>query len=179
MRVSWFHSVTLCNSRYGQSLCCPLWYIPNPWMDFHGVWYWHWVHSDLCVKLYLHSIYVFVAATVPLLKYFLSFYGNFMNTNNNPVEISAENIKRFPVFMSLSQRLVYSSSTFLQHDSKYPPGYIALYSAYEYTSLTHGAEPFFRSCQLCSFFIASGVGLSPLYCGHFWPIVPAPEDRWG
>jgi hypothetical protein len=29
------------------------------------------------------------------------------------------------------------------------------------------------------FFIASGVGLSPLYCGHFWPIVPAPDDRWG
>jgi hypothetical protein len=28
-------------------------------------------------------------------------------------------------------------------------------------------------------FIASGVGLSPLYCGHFWPIVPAPDDRWG
>ncbi|PNF15619.1 hypothetical protein B7P43_G15976 [Cryptotermes secundus] len=26
-------------------------------------------------------------------------------------------------------------------------------------------------------FIASGVGLSPLYCGHFWPIVPAPDDR--
>jgi hypothetical protein len=24
------------------------------------------------------------------------------------------------------------------------------------------------------FFTASGVGLSPLYCGHFWPIVPAP-----
>jgi hypothetical protein len=24
------------------------------------------------------------------------------------------------------------------------------------------------------FFIASGVGLSSLYCGHFWPIVPAP-----
>jgi hypothetical protein len=23
------------------------------------------------------------------------------------------------------------------------------------------------------------VGLSPLYCGHFWPIVPAPDDRWG
>jgi type IV secretory pathway VirB3-like protein len=22
------------------------------------------------------------------------------------------------------------------------------------------------------FFIASGVGLSPLYCGHFWPVVP-------
>jgi hypothetical protein len=19
----------------------------------------------------------------------------------------------------------------------------------------------------------------PLYCGHFWPIVPAPDDRWG
>jgi hypothetical protein len=29
------------------------------------------------------------------------------------------------------------------------------------------------------FFIASGVGLSPLYCGHFWPIVPAPDDRRG
>jgi hypothetical protein len=29
------------------------------------------------------------------------------------------------------------------------------------------------------FFIASGVGLSPLYCGHFWPIVPAPDDRCG
>jgi hypothetical protein len=29
------------------------------------------------------------------------------------------------------------------------------------------------------FFVASGVGLSPLYCGHFWPIVPAPDDRWG
>jgi hypothetical protein len=27
------------------------------------------------------------------------------------------------------------------------------------------------------FLIASGVGLSPLYCGHFWPIVPAPDDR--
>jgi hypothetical protein len=26
------------------------------------------------------------------------------------------------------------------------------------------------------FFIASGVGLSALYCGHFWPIVPAPDD---
>jgi hypothetical protein len=29
------------------------------------------------------------------------------------------------------------------------------------------------------FFIASGVGLGPLYCGHFWSIVPAPDDRWG
>jgi hypothetical protein len=26
-------------------------------------------------------------------------------------------------------------------------------------------------------FIASGVGLSPLHCGHFWPNVPAPDDR--
>jgi hypothetical protein len=26
-------------------------------------------------------------------------------------------------------------------------------------------------------FIFSGVELSPLYCGHFWPIVPAPDDR--
>jgi hypothetical protein len=24
----------------------------------------------------------------------------------------------------------------------------------------------------CSVYIASGVGLSALYCGHFWPIVP-------
>jgi hypothetical protein len=29
------------------------------------------------------------------------------------------------------------------------------------------------------FFITSGVGLSPLYCGHFWHIVPALDDRWG
>jgi hypothetical protein len=29
-----------------------------------------------------------------------------------------------------------------------------------------------------SFFLfANGVGLSPLYCGHFWHIVPAPDDR--
>jgi hypothetical protein len=27
--------------------------------------------------------------------------------------------------------------------------------------------------------IASGMGLNPLYCGHFWPIVPAPDDRLG
>jgi hypothetical protein len=27
------------------------------------------------------------------------------------------------------------------------------------------------------YFIANGVGLSPLYYGHFWPIVPAPDDR--
>jgi hypothetical protein len=24
---------------------------------------------------------------------------------------------------------------------------------------------------------ANGVGLIPLHCGHFWPIVPAPDDR--
>jgi hypothetical protein len=35
-----------------------------------------------------------------------------------------------------------------------------------------------RSCEYV-FFIASGVGLSPLYCGHFSPIAPAPDDRWG
>jgi hypothetical protein len=29
------------------------------------------------------------------------------------------------------------------------------------------------------FFIANVVGLSPLHCGHFWPIVRAPDDRWG
>jgi hypothetical protein len=28
-------------------------------------------------------------------------------------------------------------------------------------------------------FIASWVGLSPLYCGDFWPIVPARDDRRG
>jgi hypothetical protein len=28
------------------------------------------------------------------------------------------------------------------------------------------------------FFIARGVGLSPLHCGHFWPMAPAPDDRW-
>jgi hypothetical protein len=32
-----------------------------------------------------------------------------------------------------------------------------------------------EDCRI--FFIASGVGLSPLYCGHYWPIVPAPDDR--
>jgi hypothetical protein len=36
---------------------------------------------------------------------------------------------------------------------------------------------YFRNISLL--FIASGVGVSPLYCGHFWPIVPAPDDRWG
>jgi hypothetical protein len=23
------------------------------------------------------------------------------------------------------------------------------------------------------------MGPSPSYCGHFWPFVPAPDDRWG
>jgi hypothetical protein len=36
-----------------------------------------------------------------------------------------------------------------------------------------------KSVHRSIFFIASGVGLSPLYCGHFWPIVPASDDRWG
>jgi hypothetical protein len=35
----------------------------------------------------------------------------------------------------------------------------------------------FLNIHIFIFFIASGVGLSPLYCGHFWPIVPAPDDR--
>jgi hypothetical protein len=26
-------------------------------------------------------------------------------------------------------------------------------------------------------FVFSGVGLVPRYCGHFWPIVQAPDDR--
>jgi hypothetical protein len=30
----------------------------------------------------------------------------------------------------------------------------------------------FSGSPLLEIFIASGVGLSPLYCGHFWPIVP-------
>jgi hypothetical protein len=29
------------------------------------------------------------------------------------------------------------------------------------------------------FFIASGVGLNPFYCGHIWPIVRARDNRWG
>jgi hypothetical protein len=33
-----------------------------------------------------------------------------------------------------------------------------------------------RNCTVF-FLIASGVALSPLHCGHFWPIVPAPDDR--
>jgi hypothetical protein len=37
----------------------------------------------------------------------------------------------------------------------------------------------FHVLLLNIFFIASGVGLSLFYCGHFWPIVPAPDDRWG
>jgi hypothetical protein len=35
-----------------------------------------------------------------------------------------------------------------------------------------------KSFPIRHFFIASGVGLRPLYCGHFWPIVPASNDRW-
>jgi hypothetical protein len=38
------------------------------------------------------------------------------------------------------------------------------------TAHIKSSQPFFS-------FIASGVGLIPLYCGHFWPIVPAPDDR--
>jgi hypothetical protein len=34
-----------------------------------------------------------------------------------------------------------------------------------------------RGCENHLYFIASGVGLSHVYCGHFWPIVPAPDDR--
>jgi hypothetical protein len=33
--------------------------------------------------------------------------------------------------------------------------------------------------RMVIFFIISGVGLSPLYYGHFWTVVPAPDDRWG
>jgi hypothetical protein len=41
--------------------------------------------------------------------------------------------------------------------------------------LDHGIIYF----NITFFFNASGVELCPLYCGHFWPIVPAPDDRWG
>ncbi|PNF40685.1 hypothetical protein B7P43_G02863 [Cryptotermes secundus] len=34
-----------------------------------------------------------------------------------------------------------------------------------------------HNVEMFIFFIASGVGLCPLHCGHFWPIVPAPDDR--
>jgi hypothetical protein len=38
-------------------------------------------------------------------------------------------------------------------------------------------EIFYKTMQVCiNLFIASGVGLSPLYCSHFWPIVQAPDD---
>ncbi|PNF41340.1 hypothetical protein B7P43_G16621 [Cryptotermes secundus] len=37
---------------------------------------------------------------------------------------------------------------------------------------------FHHSCQMNILFIASGVGLSPLYCSHFLPIVPTPDDRY-
>jgi hypothetical protein len=40
-------------------------------------------------------------------------------------------------------------------------------------------SPAFVSLPKPLIFFASGVGLSPLYCGHFWPIVPAPDNRWG
>jgi hypothetical protein len=42
-----------------------------------------------------------------------------------------------------------------------------------------GSSPTRAEACVCVFFIASGLELSPLYCGHFWPIVPAPDDRWG
>jgi hypothetical protein len=37
----------------------------------------------------------------------------------------------------------------------------------------------FLARNIIFFIIISGVGLSPWYCGHFWPIVQAPDDRWG
>ena len=37
----------------------------------------------------------------------------------------------------------------------------------------------FINLNIQQFSFASGVGLIPLYCGHFWPIVPAPDDRRG
>jgi hypothetical protein len=40
-------------------------------------------------------------------------------------------------------------------------------------------ENYSNTLQVCNyFFIASWVGVSPFYRGHFWPIVPAPDDRW-
>jgi hypothetical protein len=36
----------------------------------------------------------------------------------------------------------------------------------------------YEICIIISFIIG-GVGLSPRYCGHFWPIVQTPDDRWG
>ncbi|PNF30068.1 hypothetical protein B7P43_G04744 [Cryptotermes secundus] len=35
----------------------------------------------------------------------------------------------------------------------------------------------FKKAYDSVFFIASLVGLNPLYCGHFWPIVPAPDGQ--
>jgi hypothetical protein len=36
-----------------------------------------------------------------------------------------------------------------------------------------------RGNQTQDIIIIGGVGLSSLYYGHIWPIVPAPDDRWG
>jgi hypothetical protein len=52
--------------------------------------------------------------------------------------------------------------------------------AYERVKTVHALD---RSATVTGNFVftfflfASGVGLSPLYCGHFWPIVAAPDDR--
>jgi hypothetical protein len=43
----------------------------------------------------------------------------------------------------------------------------------------HSCHPTSAITSPYFFFVASGVGLSSLYCGHFWPIVPTPDDRWG
>jgi hypothetical protein len=40
-------------------------------------------------------------------------------------------------------------------------------------------SPFSSESFNLPFFIATEVGLGPLYCGHFLSIVPAPDDRWG
>jgi hypothetical protein len=43
----------------------------------------------------------------------------------------------------------------------------------------HTLRRIFFISMLIFFLITSGVGLSPLYCCHFWPVVPAPDDRLG
>jgi hypothetical protein len=75
------------------------------------------------------------------------------------------------------------------HDRLFPNAYITVFHDYcpikfgstfvfgEAVNKVRGRVPPQQRISDHYFFIASGVGLSPLHCGHFWPIVPAPDDR--
>jgi hypothetical protein len=51
--------------------------------------------------------------------------------------------------------------------------------SYKHTHMYGWSCGYAWHCLLLFFFIIGGVGLSPWYCGHFWPIVQTPDDRWG